>query len=133
MSGLVLKLAPNERIMINGAVIENGQRRTRLAIQTPNTNILRLKDAVHPDDAITPVSRACYQCQLILSGDLNPQKGQKILMQSIEELSQVFCDHDSRRLLDAAGGAMVNGDTYAALRELRRLLPRETRLFAVRQ
>ncbi|MFI0396734.1 flagellar biosynthesis repressor FlbT [Paracoccus jiaweipingae] len=133
MSGLVLKLAPNERIMINGAVVENGERRTRLSIQTPNTNILRLKDAVHPDDATTPVSRACYQCQLILSGDINLHEGQRILARSIEELSQVFCDHDSRRLLDAAGSAAINGDAYAALRELRRLLPREARLFAVRQ
>ena len=45
MSGLVLKLAPKERVLINGAVIENGDRRTRVAILTPNANILRLKDA----------------------------------------------------------------------------------------
>ena len=36
MSGLVLKLAPRERVLINGAVIENGERRSRLAIMTPN-------------------------------------------------------------------------------------------------
>ena len=29
MTGLVLKLAPHERVLINGAVIENGDRRTR--------------------------------------------------------------------------------------------------------
>ena len=44
MSGLVLKLAPNERVLINGAVIENGDRRTRLSIRTPHTHILRLAD-----------------------------------------------------------------------------------------
>ena len=48
MSGLVLKLAPKERILINGAVIENGDRRSRLSIMTPNANILRLRDAIHP-------------------------------------------------------------------------------------
>ena len=36
MSGLVLKLAPNERVLINGAVIENGDRRSKIAIKTPN-------------------------------------------------------------------------------------------------
>ena len=36
MSGLILKLSPKERILINGAVIENGDRRSRLAIMTPN-------------------------------------------------------------------------------------------------
>ena len=35
MSGLVLKLGPRERVLINGAVIENGDRRARLSIVTP--------------------------------------------------------------------------------------------------
>ncbi len=30
MSGLVLKLGPKERVLINGAVIENGDKRSRL-------------------------------------------------------------------------------------------------------
>ena len=36
MSGLVLKLGPHERVLINGAVIENGEKRSRLAVMTPN-------------------------------------------------------------------------------------------------
>ncbi|XCN44003.1 hypothetical protein DSM117340_03311 [Lentibacter algarum] len=32
MSGLILKLGPRERVLINGAVIENGDKRSRLAI-----------------------------------------------------------------------------------------------------
>ena len=46
MSGLVLKLGPHERVLINGAVIENGDKRSRLAIMTPQANILRLRDAI---------------------------------------------------------------------------------------
>ena len=57
MSGLVLKLAPNERILINGVVLENGDRRARISVKTPHANILRLRDAIHPGDAVTPVSR----------------------------------------------------------------------------
>lgn len=63
MTGLVLKLAPNERVLINGAVIENGERRSKISIRTPNVNVLRLKDAIHPDEAKTPVTRACYIAQ----------------------------------------------------------------------
>ena len=69
MSGLVLKLSPKERVLINGAVIENGDRRSRLSIMTPDANILRLRDAIHPEDAKTPVRRLCYAMQLVLSGD----------------------------------------------------------------
>jgi flagellar protein FlbT len=57
MSGLVLKLGPRERVLINGAVIENGDRRARLSIVTPNASILRLRDAIHPEEVTTPVRR----------------------------------------------------------------------------
>ena len=70
MSGLVLKLAPKERVLVNGAVIENGDRRSRLSIVTPDAHILRLRDAIHPEQANTPVRRVCYAAQLVLSGDV---------------------------------------------------------------
>jgi len=74
MTGLVLKLAPKERVLINGAVIENGDRRSRLAIMTPNAHILRLRDAIHPEEVNTPVRRVCYVVQLVLSGDAVPSE-----------------------------------------------------------
>ncbi|WP_410219194.1 flagellar biosynthesis repressor FlbT [Paracoccus sp. (in: a-proteobacteria)] len=130
MSGLVLKLAPNERVLINGAVIENGDRRTKIAIKTPNVNVLRLRDAIHPDSARTPVSRACYIAQLMLSGDADPVEGRRQLVLAIEQLSQVFEDRDSRLLLAEATAGAVEGNAYQAMRKLRDLLPREARLFA---
>ena len=48
MTGLILKLAPNERVLINGAVIENGDRRAKISIRTPNANILRLINGNEP-------------------------------------------------------------------------------------
>lgn len=130
MAGLVLKLAPNERILINGAVIENGDRRTRISIKSPKANILRLSDAIHPDEANTPVGRTCYLCQMILSGDLPPEEGGRKLVRAIEELSQVFTDFDSRKILDQASVAALGGNAYQALKALRLLLPREARIFA---
>lgn len=132
MSGLVLKLAPNERILINGAVIENGDRRARISVKTPHANILRLRDAIHPDDATTPVSRVCYEAQLVLSGDLTLEDGRKILLRGIEQLTQIFDDRDSRHLLGDATDGVVQNNFYRALRALRDLLPREARLLATR-
>jgi len=65
VSGLVLKLGPKERLLINGAVIENGERRSRVTVLTSNAKILRLKDAIHLDDATTPVKRACCLARII--------------------------------------------------------------------
>ena len=128
MSGLVLKLAPKERVLINGAVIENGDRRSRLAIVTPNAHILRLKDALHPDEVTTPVRRVCYIAQLVLSGDAEPNEARHQILRGIEQLSQVFTDPDSRRHLDDASTAIIDGHHYAALKSLRNLLSRESRL-----
>lgn len=130
MTGLVLKLAPKERVLINGAVIENGDRRSRLAIMTPNAHILRLRDAVHPDEVNTPVRRVCYIAQLVLSGDADWDEAKAQLLRGIEQLSQALTDRDSRAQLALATSAVLEGQTYQALKALRSLLPREERLLA---
>ena len=130
MSGLVLKLAPKERVLINGAVIENGDRRTRVAILTPNANILRLKDAIHPEEAKTPVRRVCYIAQLVLSGDVPTNEARPQLLSGIEQLSQVLIDVDSRKTLEDATESVVTERYYQALKSLRLLIPREDRLLA---
>lgn len=132
MTGLVLKLGPHERVLINGAVIENGDRRTRLAIVTPNANILRLRDAIHPGEVNTPVRRVCYIAQLVLSGDADPAEAKLQLLRGIEQLSQVLTDDDSRNQLAQASRAVLEEEHYLALKSLRALLPREERLFAAR-
>ena len=130
MSGLVLKLNPKERVLVNGAVIENGDRRSRLSILTPNANILRLRDAIRPDEVNTPVRRVCYIAQLVLSGDVAEDEAAPQIMRGIEQLSQALRDDDSRTHLDAATGAVERRDFYRALKALRNLMPREARLLA---
>lgn len=130
MTGLVIKLAPNERVLINGAVVQNGDRRASISVRTPNASILRLKDALHPDQVSTPVSRVCYIAQLLLSGDADPAEGRAQLLTGIEQLSQAFSDRDSRSMIDDASAAVLQANYYQALRQLRRLLPREARLLA---
>lgn len=128
MSGLVLKLGPRERLLINGAVIENGDKRGRFSILTPNANILRLRDAIHPSEVNTPVRRVCYIVQLVLAGDADAEEAGMQVLRGIEQLSQVLLDEDSRSLLDKATVAIAEKDHYLALKSLRRLLPREARL-----
>ncbi|WP_290688930.1 MULTISPECIES: flagellar biosynthesis repressor FlbT [unclassified Haematobacter] len=130
MSGLVLKLAPGERLLVNGAVIENGDRRSRFSIITPGAHILRLRDALHPREATTPVRRACYMAQLVLSGDATEQATWADLLAAIDQLDDVMADAASRLLLSQARQSVVAHQYYAALKTLRGLLPREARLLA---
>lgn len=129
MSGLVLKLGPHERVLINGAVVENGDKRSRLSIMTPNAHILRMRDAIHPGEVNTPVRRICYIAQLVLSGDADAADAQLQLLRGIEQLSQVLTDPDSRAQLAMATRTVLDNQHYQALKALRTLLPREERLF----
>jgi flagellar biosynthesis repressor protein FlbT len=130
MAGLVLKLHPKERVLINGAVIENGDRRSKLSIVTPNANILRLRDAIHPEDAKTPVKRVCYIAQLVLSGDVENDTARTQLLRGIEQLSQVLLDTECQAALSLANDAVLSENYYAALKNFRKLLPREQKLLA---
>ncbi len=129
MSGLVLKLGPRERVMVNGVVMENGDKRTRLNIITPDANVLRLRDALHPHEANTPVKRVVYIAQLVLAGEADRDLAKRQLLTGIEQLSHVFSDAESRGSLDRATECILAENFYPALKALRSLMGREARLF----
>lgn len=128
MTGLVLKLNPRERVLVNGAVIENGDRRSKLSIITPNANILRLRDAIRPDEANTPVRRVCYIAQLVLSGDVAADDAHLQMSRGIDQLGQALTDVESHAHLSAAKAALDARDFYRSLKCLRAILPTEARL-----
>ena len=131
MPGLILKLSPQERFVVNGVVIENGDRRARLGILTPDSNVLRLRDAIHPDDANTPVSRVCYILQLILAGEADAETAKAQALAGIEQLSAVFVDAASSASLTQAAADVGKDRFYPALRALRSILPAEGHLMAL--
>ncbi len=128
MSGLVLKLRPSERILVNGVVLENGDRWTKLNIITPEAHVLRLRDAIHPDDANTPVKRVCYIAQMLIAGEADPDEGRQQLLSGISQLGQVFRDRESVDTLTNAKDRVDANKYYAALKALRTLMVREEEL-----
>ena len=130
MPGLILKLRAHEQILVNGVVMQNGDRNARLIIKTPDAKILRLRDAIHPDDATTPVKRVCYIAQLAVAGetDLNAAKTQ--LSSGIVQLHDALRGYDGEEHLREALEAVEDSNFYAALRSLRKLLPIEEMLLS---
>lgn len=131
MSGLVLKLSPKERVLINGAVLENGDRRTKLNIVTANANVLRLKDAIHPDRANTPVGRICYDLQLILCGEASLDALRAQVDRGIRQLMEIFRGAQSQQLLEQSVEALSQDNPYKSLKLMRRLLPLEAQLLGM--
>ena len=131
MSGLVLKLQPGEQILVNGVVMQNGDRRTQLRIKTKNANILRLRDALHPNDANTPVKRVYYAAQLVVAGEAKPDDVREAIKKDIDLLIGIFRDKESLEALCAARKNVEDDQFYFAMRDLKKVLPVEETMLAV--
>ena len=125
MIGLRLKLRPNERVLINGAVLENGRNQVELRVLTPETKILRLRDALHPEHVDTPTKRVCYIAQLVVAGELAPEEALSRFVRGVVELKQVFLDAGSQAAMDQAIRHARADNFYKAMQCMRRILPYE--------
>ncbi len=125
MTGLRLKLRPNERVLINGAVVENGRGPAELRVLTPDTKILRLRDALHPEHIDTPTKRVCYLAQLVVAGELSAEDALSRFVRGVVELKQVFLDPGSQAVMDQAIRHARANSFYKAMQCMRRILPYE--------
>ena len=118
MSGLILKLRPNEEFMINGVVVQNGDRKTRLRIKTSGAAILRMKDAIRPDEADTPEKKAYYIAQLAVSGELDHREAAAILGEALSALSVSYDGRAEKPAIDQARAELNEGRIYNVMRRL---------------
>jgi len=125
MGGLVLKLAPNERILLNGLMIENGPKKARMTLHSDGAHVLRLRDALHPDQVTGPVSIAYHVAQLAVAGQTDPQNALDDLRLRLDDLSRTFENTWAFDAVANARRALEDSNFYKAMRELGPLLPLE--------
>jgi len=65
---LKLTLGPGEKLVINGAVVQNGERRATLVVQN-RAAILREKDILKPEEATTPMRRIYFAVMMLYLDD----------------------------------------------------------------
>ena len=125
--GLIIRLRPGEKFLINGVVLENGARRTQIRVRSQDANILRMRDALHPDEANTPVKRLYYQLQIIITGD---EKSPNIpsLTRDLKALYDSLPEPECRKTIEKAQFHLDSGKFYQAMKALKNLLPFEERL-----
>lgn len=132
MSGLVLKIAPGERFIINGATLENGDKPARIRVVEGDARVLRVRDAMHPSEVNTPVKRIYYAIQLLITGDLKEQDTLPALDEACAQLLDIFKPLDADMIPTLR--AMLNrGNYYSALCHLRQILALEEQLLDMRK
>lgn len=116
MPGLILKLRPHEQLMINGVVVENGDRKTRLRVKSDGAKILRLRDAIKPEDATTPLKRAYYIAQMAVGGQLPSREAAALIDQA---MARFQCAEATR---NAIAERIADDDFYKVMRYLGALI-----------
>ena len=126
--GLVIRLRPHESFIINGAVLENGDRRAKLRVKSPNAKILRMRDALHPMEATTPVKRLYYTAQLIVTGDMQSEPALPEILSGLKDLHEALPDPECRKFIEQAETHLHAGEYYQVLKALKQLIPFEQAL-----
>lgn len=70
---LKLSLKPGEKFVLNGAVVQNGDRRATLVLQN-RAAVLREKDILHEDQINTPVRRIYFPIMMMYLSDKTDDK-----------------------------------------------------------
>jgi flagellar protein FlbT len=124
--GLVLRLAPGERVLVNGVVIENGDRRARLRVKTADAHILRLRDAIHPDEAKTPARRLYYIAQLAVAGEADADEARAQILEGLAALRAALGEHPCAADIEAAMQNAREKRFYHVMRALVGVMKDET-------
>lgn len=127
----MLKFPAGDRIVVNGAVIENVGRGARLRLLTPETQLLRLRDAINPAAATTPVGRLTHTVQMMLIGELSAEEVLSETLANLATLRSAFVEGDDRACVDEIVHHLRETQFYQALRSLGRLRRKEADLLAV--
>jgi flagellar protein FlbT len=81
---LKLSLKPGEKFVLNGAVVQNGDRRSALLLQN-KASVLREKDIMQVDEAVTPARRIYFPVMMMY---LDQVEGQRFHDEFIQRLSE---------------------------------------------
>lgn len=122
MTGLVLKLKPFEKLLVNGAVLQNGPRATRLRVRSADASVLRLRDALHPRDAATHAGRIYYIAQLAVAGEVDAADVSSELAPLIDQSLGAAANERERVAFQKARDAAAAGKLFSVMRAIKPLL-----------
>ncbi|MBU6320151.1 MAG: flagellar biosynthesis repressor FlbT [Alphaproteobacteria bacterium] len=121
---LKLSLKPGERFVVNGAVLQNGDRRAVLLLQN-KASVLREKDIIQPEDATTPATRIYFPIMMMY---LEPADAREYYDEFVRRLNEFMGAVRSPALLNecvSMSREVMAGEYYKALNRCRKLISYE--------
>ena len=120
---LKITLKPNERMIVGGAVVTNGNTKNTDLIIENNAPVLRQKDILSEKDATSPCSRIYFLIQLMYIDEENLIDHQPIYWNLVRELLDAvprLAGH-----LDRINENILGGNFYQALKLAGKLIDYE--------
>lgn len=121
---LKLSLKPGEKFVLNGAVVQNGDRRGVLILQN-KASVLREKDILQPENANTPARRIYLPVMMMY---LDPSEASKYYDEFVQKLSDFMGAIRNPQILAECvtiSRCCMQRDYYKALLGCRKLIEYE--------
>jgi flagellar protein FlbT len=122
---LKLSLRPGERFVVNGAVVQNGDRRAALVLQN-KASVLREKDIMLPEEASTPARRIYFPIMLMYLGESDPEQAYGEFAARLAEFMGAVRDAAVLTECVAISRDVMSGEFYRALMRCRKLMSYES-------
>ncbi|QLQ12969.1 MAG: flagellar biosynthesis repressor FlbT [Brevundimonas sp.] len=124
---LKLSLKPGEKFVLNGAVVQNGDRRGVLILQN-KASVLREKDIMQPEEANSPAKRVYFPVMMMyLEGEANTKTYDEFVRRLTEFMGATRNAQAMQECVDASKHVMAR-DYYKALMSARKLVEYEEEL-----
>jgi len=124
---LKLSLRPGERFVVNGAVVQNGERRGALILQN-KASVLREKDIMQPDEADSPARRIYYPIMLLYLDQDDQEEAYAEFAVRLAEFTSAVRDAEVLADCVAVSRDVMDGEYYKALMRCRKLMAWEDEL-----
>ena len=121
---LKLSLKPGERFVLNGAVVQNGDRRTALVLQN-RASVLREKDIMQLEDATTPARRVYFPVMMMYLDETGPAKYYDEFVRRLGELMAALRNPEIIAECVDISKNVMSREYYKALMGCRKLMEYE--------
>lgn len=121
---LKLSLKPGEKFVINGAVVQNGDRRSVLVLQN-KASVLREKDIMQPDEANTPARRIYFPVMMMYLDEASAQRFYDEFVRRLTEFMGVIRNPDVLADCVQISKHCMEREYYKALMLCRKLIEYE--------
>ena len=126
---LKLSLKPGERFVLNGAVVQNGDRRGTLVLQN-KASVLREKDIMQEEEVTTPARRIYFPVMMMYLDEGNANRYYDEFVRRLSEFMGVIANPEVLADCVAISKHAMTREYYKALMLCRKLIDYENQRLA---